>query len=171
MLSLSRHPASMRPERQEHTVRLFVRALRGMGDGSEKISNDVIQVKSCEVSIGSPFNWCRTFSAGLVHPKQGGPSSAGGSPDLVAVEGVCSSRECKPIALAVGELDPKHASALWVRMRFQQKPPKHRASCGLALRTSSSFRSEPPRLQHPPRKGLHQRNMPINSMVEVGRAR
>ena len=97
-----------------------------------KILNEVGNVKSCKVSIGSSFNWCQFFSAGLVDPKQGGSSSAGGSPDLVAVEGVCSSRECKPIALAVGELDPKHASALWGTHEVPAKAteaPRFRWTC------------------------------------------
>ena len=55
--------------------------------------------------LGVPSIGVRIFSAGLVDPKQGGSSLAGGPPDLVAVERVCSSRVCKPVALAVGGLD------------------------------------------------------------------
>ncbi len=108
-----------------------------------KILNEVGNVKSCKVSIGSSFNWCQIFSAGLVDPKQGGPSSAGGSPDLVAVEGVRSFRSASlllwqweswiptclcPLGYACNMPLPRG-----VRMRFQQKPPKHHASGGLAV--------------------------------------
>ena len=112
--------------------------------------------------LGVPSIGVRIFSVGLVDPKQGGSSSAGGPPDLVAVEGVCSSRECRPIALAVGELDPKHASALWsmhdMPLPFggtHEVPAKatealrFRWSC--TLRTSSSSRGEPLRLPRLPR--------------------
>ena len=77
---------------QYHVQR--VSALRGMRDGPA-----LDQVSDGYSSIGV------NFSAGLVDPKQGGPFFTGGSPDLVAVERVCSSRVCKPVALAVGGLD------------------------------------------------------------------
>ena len=61
----------------------------GPGDAMKAFYWD-LSFEKLKVSIGSIFNWCQ-FSAQMVDPRQGGSSSAGGSPDLVAVEGVCSS--------------------------------------------------------------------------------
>ena len=115
---------------QDHVRR--VSALRGMRDGP-----DLDQVSDGYSSIGV------NFSAGLVDPKQGGSLLAGGPPDLVAVERyariVCASLllwqwEGWILSLPLPVWGHACLCPLRARIRIQQKPPKHHASCGLALR-------------------------------------